>query len=273
MTAHTPPSFEDNSLSKADRRRLRRASKQAKDTSPSAVEPRNEKQAALLAHYQEGHSVFALGAAGTGKTYLSARTAARMLIDGKVEKIIIARVTVSEKKHQLGFLPGKLEQKLGPWLTPILDALKCEMSAAQIDTLRQQGQIEFASFEHMRGRTFQNAFVILDEAQNASFNDLRLFLTRIGTDSIVAVCGDLDQYDVEDSGLADVVCMGLDNDVPMEVVIFDENDVVRSEFARHWVRAFKNVDIAKNRDRTAGIVDRLSGYDVGLPTFIRGEVA
>jgi phosphate starvation-inducible PhoH-like protein len=183
--------------------------------------------------------VFAIGPAGTGKTYIPSRMAARKLKAREIEKIYIARPTVSHKRHQQGFLPGKLEQKLAPWLVPLLEAIKDEVNPKTLDDWMNTKQVEFLSFEHLRGRTLRDCWVILDEAQNCTLGDLKLFLTRKGENSVYVVTGDIDQVDIEDSGLGPIVQMIDQYDLTPDIIEFDETEVVRSEDAKEWVQAFK----------------------------------
>lgn len=224
---------------KAEARRQRKAQHQSKGHSVGPLKAKTQRQAEYISLLNAGKDVFAVGGAGTGKTYIAARFAARALMEGKVEKIIVCRVTVSKSKHALGFLPGKLEQKLAPWLIPVIDGIRAEVSGQTLDQWRQNGQFEIASFEHMRGRTFSNAWVLLDEAQNADRGDLAMFLTRIGEGSQVVVTGDLDQVDIPDSGLERILDICEDEDIPMAIVEFEAGDVVRSELAKRWVQALK----------------------------------
>lgn len=231
---------------KAAARAARRAEKnKARGGFSSPLMPRTPRQREYFEALWARESVFAVGPAGSGKTYGPARVAARALLDQKIEKIIVARVTVADKKHALGFLPGKLNDKLKPWLTPVLDGIRAEVGSHTLDQWIQDGRVEIASFEHMRGRTFQKAFILLDEAQNASYLDLKLFLTRIGEESQVIVTGDLDQIDVSDSGLLRVIDLCRKYHGPLRVVEFGEEDVVRSQFTKEWVRIF-------NADKKAG---------------------
>lgn len=226
---------------KAAARQKRKAEKVEK-TEPGRAKPlvaKTEKQARYLAALRSGDSAFAVGGAGTGKTYVASRIAAQKLVRGEIEKIVICRVSVSKAKHKNGFLPGKLDQKLAPWMVPVMDGLRAEVSAKQIETWTAEGRFEIASFEHMRGRTFSDAFVILDEAQNCDLGDLRMFLTRIGMNSQVVVTGDMDQIDIEDSGLAEVLDMVEKDDLPMHIIEFGSGDVVRSQFAKAFVQAFE----------------------------------
>lgn len=225
---------------KSQARAERRAQKSAKvGHAGGPITAKSANQHSYISKLLRNESVFGVGPAGVGKTYLPARIAARKLMEGKISKIVITRVTVSAPKHALGFLPGKLEQKLAPWLIPVFDGLKAEVSAVTLDKWRAEGKVELCAFEHLRGRTFRDCVVILDEAQNASLADLKLLLTRIGENCQVVVTGDLDQIDVRDSGLLEVVQIAETHDVPMSVVRFHENDVVRSEFTKAWVSAFR----------------------------------
>ena len=225
--------------SKSEKRQARRAEQAAKNAAHvvKPLVPLNETQADYISDLRDGEDVMALGPAGTGKTYIAGRFAARALIDGKVEKIIVSRVTVSDRRHSLGFLPGNSDAKMGPWIQPVIDGIRAEVSGATLDKWKAEGKFVIVPFEHMRGRTFKDAFVILDEAQNATLEDLKLFLTRAGTQSQVVIAGDPDQSDIPDSGLnlaADLA----DRFQIMSIIEFTEDDVVRSEFAAKWVRAF-----------------------------------
>jgi len=223
---------------KASRRRARTEQKAPSQHSTEPLHAKNANQADYIKALQDSDQVFGIGPAGTGKTYLAARIAIRKVISGDRDGIKIARPTVAKKKHQQGFLPGKLDAKLEPWLVPIMQGFKAECSQGTIDKLRADGRIEFLSFEHMRGRSFEGCVVMLDEAQNADLSDLKLFLTRVGERTQVIVSGDLDQVDIPDSGLETILDLIEDHDIPAEVVEFDEHDVVRSAIAKHWVRAF-----------------------------------
>lgn len=231
--------------SKAQRRAERRANRTAQREAEAKVKPvkaLNASQADYLEALNSSNQVFGVGSAGTGKTFLAAHHAASLLVAEKVERIIVARPAVSKKKHQQGFQPGKSDEKIAPWMVPVMDGLRAATSPAVVERLKREGKIEFVPFEFMRGRTFYRAAVILDEAQNCDLDDLRLFLTRIGEDSHVVVCGDPDQPDIPDSGLERVLEMIEENDISAEIVEFDPEDVVRSKLAKEWVRAFDRED-------------------------------
>lgn len=230
-------------LSKSQARKARREKKKLTSdgsTGNAPLSAKTETQRDYIDRLNADESVFGIGPAGTGKTYIPARIAARKLLDQKISKIIISRITVApDQRHAQGFLPGKLEEKLAPWMIPVIDGLKAEVSGSTIDKWKMEKKIEFASFEQLRGRTFTDAVVILDEAQNATYKDLKLFLTRIGEDCQVVVTGDIEQIDTRDSGLLRILQMAEDYAVPMGIVRFGLEDVVRSAFVKAWVAAFQ----------------------------------
>lgn len=224
-------------LTKAQARHARRAeakaSKQQKVAKPLVA--KNENQQDYIDILREGESVIALGPAGTGKTYLPARIAAQRMLSGQIEKIIVTRVTVSAQRHAIGFLPGNIDAKMKPWLTPVIEGICAEVSKNTLENWRANGQFEIVPFEYMRGRTFDNACVILDEAQNACFADLKLFVTRTGVDTQVIIAGDPGQIDIPNSGLEDITTIAEEEEI-VDTIEFTEDDVVRSEQAKKWVK-------------------------------------
>lgn len=246
----TPSSELDKFLTRRERKQLRK--KGVRNSSPqmdikSGYKPLVAKtvtQADYIDSLEHSTQIFAVGPPGTGKTYIPARVAARKLKQKVIEKIYIARPTVSAKRHQQGFLPGKLDQKLAPWVVPIFDAIKDEVNPKTLEDWQKNGQVEIISFEHLRGRTLKDCFVILDEAQLCTFADLKLFLTRKGENSVYVVTGDMDQTEDEvipDSGLHHIIDMIERYDLSPDIIEFDESEVVRSEDAKEWVQAFKRV--------------------------------
>jgi phosphate starvation-inducible PhoH-like protein len=171
--------------------------------------------------------VFAIGAAGTGKTYLAVAKAVEALESGAASRIVLSRPAV-EAGESLGFLPGDMEEKLSPYLRPLYDALIDRLSAKRLKALMAEGVIEIAPIAYMRGRTLNNAYVVIDEAQNCTYGQLKMLLTRLGWSSSMVVTGDPAQTDLLSglSGLMDVASKldGLDN---VEVVRFSREDVVR----------------------------------------------
>lgn len=183
--------------------------------------------------------VFGLGPAGTGKTFLAVAKAVSMMLEGKVDKIILTRPAV-EAGENLGFLPGDLKEKIDPYLRPLYDALYDMLPADQVDKKLELGEIEIAPLAYMRGRTLSHAVVILDEAQNTTPMQMKMFLTRLGEGSRMVINGDLSQTDLPrgvQSGLADAiaVCRSIDE---IKVIEFTEKDVVRHGLVSKIVKAY-----------------------------------
>ena len=176
--------------------------------------------------------------AGTGKTYIAATRAAQLFSENRVEKIILTRPNVPAGRS-LGFFPGTLEEKVAPWVVPFVDVLNEHLGEDVVDIALKKQNIQIVPFEVMRGRTFKNAFVILDEAQNASPTELKMFLTRIGENSQTILNGDILQHDLRgDSGLAVVIDIVQKQKLPVPVIEFSMEDIVRSDACAMWVKAF-----------------------------------
>lgn len=183
--------------------------------------------------------VFAIGPAGTGKTYIATVLATQMYLIRQVSKIIITRPTVGADNEQIGFLPGDMKQKMAPWVVPIVEVIQNIVGKAMMEEMLRNGDLEIAPFAFMRGRTFNDAFVILDEAQNCSIPQIELFLTRIGEGAKVVVSGDVNQTDLgKKSGLTVAVKLIRENNIPAELIEFKSEDVVRSHLCKAWVEAF-----------------------------------
>lgn len=203
------------------------------------IGPRSPVQAAYLRALRDHDLVFALGPAGTGKTYLAVAQAVAMLIEGRVERIVLSRPAV-EAGENLGFLPGDLREKIDPYLRPLYDALHDMMPGEKVRRYLEAGDIEVAPLAFMRGRTLSNAYVILDEAQNTSPVQMKMCLTRLGENSRMAVTGDLSQIDLPKgmrSGLDDAVNR-LKDVKGVTTVIFSEVDVVRHGLVTRIIRAY-----------------------------------
>lgn len=187
--------------------------------------------------------IFALGPAGTGKTYLAVAQAVAQLVAGSVDRLILSRPAV-EAGERLGFLPGDMREKVDPFLRPLYDALYDMLPSEQVERRIASGEIEIAPIAFMRGRTLANAFVILDEAQNTTPMQMKMFLTRFGEGSRMVVCGDPNQVDLPDpanSGLADAVrrLEGIDG---LAVQRFSTRDVVRHPIVGRIVHAYEGSD-------------------------------
>jgi phosphate starvation-inducible PhoH-like protein len=190
--------------------------------------------------------VFGVGPAGTGKTYLAMALAVRALLEKQVKRIILARPAV-EAGERLGFLPGSMEEKVSPYLRPLYDALHDMMDFEKADQLVARGLIEVAPIAFMRGRTLNDAFVILDEAQNTTGEQMKMFLTRLGFDSKAVVTGDITQIDLPDSrrsGLTEAIEL-LSNVDGIAFRYFTDVDVVRHPLVQKIVRAYELANQAK----------------------------
>ncbi len=211
------------------------------------ISPRSSLQATYLRSIDSNELVFGIGPAGTGKTYLAVAKAVEALITGEVDRIILSRPAV-EAGEQLGFLPGDMQEKVDPYLRPIYDALYDMLPDDQVEKRMEKGEIEIAPLAFMRGRTLSNAFVILDEAQNTTAVQMKMFLTRLGEGSRMVVTGDLSQVDLPHgvrSGLRDAL-ETLDNVKGVDAIRFSEKDVVRHRLVKRIVDAYDKVE--KSRD-------------------------
>lgn len=191
------------------------------------IKPKSSGQAALIEAIDRSNLVMALGPAGTGKTYLAIAKAVEALEAGKVGRIVLSRPAV-EAGESLGYLPGDMEDKLAPYLRPLYDALSDRLSMKRVRALMSEGLIEIAPVGYMRGRTLNNAFVVIDEAQNCTYVQLKMLLTRLGWHSTMVVTGDPNQSDLlpELSGLASVSAR-LEAVGNIAVVRLADTDIVR----------------------------------------------
>jgi phosphate starvation-inducible PhoH-like protein len=217
------------------------------------VRPRSPNQALYLKALRDFEMVFALGPAGTGKTYLAVATAVEMLSAGRTDRIVLSRPAV-EAGERLGFLPGDLREKIDPYLRPLYDALYDVMPGEQVMKRLANGEIEVAPLAFMRGRTLSNAFVIVDEAQNTTAMQMKMLLTRLGENSRMVVTGDLTQIDLpagQRSGLTDAIATiaGIDG---LAVVEFGAEDVVRHHLVARIVEAYDARDRAATATQTSG---------------------
>ena len=210
-------------------------------TRRGAVGPRSPGQLAYMEALQRHEMVFALGPAGTGKTYLAVAQAVAMLMAGRVERIVLCRPAV-EAGERLGFLPGDLREKVDPYLRPLYDSLEDLLDDAVVARYLERGTIEVAPLAYMRGRTLNDAFIILDEAQNASGDQLKMFLTRLGAGSRMVINGDVTQIDLPSgarSGLREAARrIGAIDEVG--VVELNESDVVRHPLVAKIIKAYAN---------------------------------
>ncbi|MBV1913163.1 MAG: PhoH family protein [Cycloclasticus sp.] len=186
----------------------------------------------------ENDMVCVMGPAGTGKTYIAATLASRMYFDGEINKIVLTRPNVSASES-LGFFPGTLTEKMAPWVAPFTDVIRQQLGEGTYDTMLKNGNLEIAPFETMRGRSFNDAFVILDEAQNTSPKEMEMFVTRVGDNSRVIINGDIMQSDIMGSnGLHKVLQLINKLSLPVPIIEFHVEDIVRSPLCKMWIEAF-----------------------------------
>lgn len=209
-------------------------------TRRKTIQPRSPTQVRYMQHLHKSDMIFALGPAGTGKTYLAVAQAVHELISGGVDRIILSRPAV-EAGERLGFLPGDMREKVDPYLRPLYDALNDMLPPEQVERRLASGEIEVAPLAFMRGRTLSDAFVILDEAQNTTPMQMKMFLTRFGQRCRMVICGDPSQVDLpptQRSGLADAV-ERLDGIDGIAVLRFDPKEVVRHPLVGRIVDAYE----------------------------------
>ena len=215
-------------------------------TRKKLIEPRTEAQKAYVRSLYENELAFGIGPAGTGKTYLAVAVGVNMFINGLVDKIILSRPAV-EAGEKLGFLPGAMEDKVDPYMQPLYDALQDFLPGKQLARLREEKIIEIAPLAFMRGRTLSNAFVVLDEAQNATSMQMKMFLTRLGEGSRMVITGDRTQIDLPrgmPSGLAEAE--KLLKDIPkISFNYFTSKDVVRHPLVAAIIEAYEAADNAQ----------------------------
>ncbi len=216
-------------------------------TRKKTIVPRSTVQTTYMESLGRDDMIFALGPAGTGKTYLAVAQAVSQLITGSVDRLILSRPAV-EAGEQLGFLPGDMKEKVDPYLRPLYDALYDMLPTEQVERRIASGEIEIAPLAFMRGRTLNDAFIILDEAQNTTPLQMKMFLTRFGMRSRMVICGDPHQVDLPDptkSGLADAVGR-LERVKGIAVVRFTSADVVRHPLVGRIVDAYEGPNAVRD---------------------------
>lgn len=210
------------------------------DTTKSRIElvPRNGNQGAYIKALDESNQVIVFGPAGTGKTYVVSTYAANAYHMKDIDKIVITRPHVAVGKD-IGYLPGTLEEKSAPWALPVLDVLERKLGKGVVETALKNGNIEVAPLALMRGRSFDNTFVICDEAQNISLPELKMLVTRIGEGSKLVLNGDIQQSDLKEAdGLSKIVHLTKKHMLPIPIIEFGVDDIVRSDICRLWITTF-----------------------------------
>lgn len=215
--------------------------KNAKEESASRIvelKALTDNQATYLKALRFSNQVIVTGCAGTGKTYMAATHAANLYADNKIDKIVITRPIVPVGRD-LGYFKGDLKEKYAPWAAPVMDVLVAQLGAGVVESGLNHGNIEAAPLATMRGRSFNNAFMLLDEAQNTTLQEFKMFLTRIGKNTSVVINGDLLQSDLESgSGLSYIINMAKKYNMDIPVIEFGIEDIVRSDICKQWIIAF-----------------------------------
>ncbi|MFZ5475712.1 MAG: PhoH family protein [Myxococcota bacterium] len=221
-------------------------------TRKRAIYPRTPRQREYVRAFQDNDIVFGIGPAGTGKTYLAMAIAVAALLKDEVRRIVLCRPAV-EAGEKLGFLPGDLAEKVNPYLRPLYDALYDMVDEDRAARLIQKGAVEVAPLAFMRGRTLNHSFIILDEAQNATTEQMKMFLTRLGNDSRAAITGDVTQVDLPRhtrSGLVEAlrICEGIEG---VGMIRFQDDDIVRHPLVSEIVRAYDRDAARQESEREA----------------------
>ena len=223
---------------KSTRTRRKTNYKGATKKKTSGLVPRTENQKALIDALKTSSQVFILGPAGTGKTYVTATYAADLYTLKEIDKIVITRPHVAVGK-ELGFLKGDLQEKTMPWALPVLDVLEKHLGKGTVETGIKNGNIEMAPLALMRGRSFDNAFIIVDESQNITTHELKMLLTRVGEGSTIVLNGDTQQSDLKEAdGLSKVIHLAKKYMLPVPIIEFGLTDIVRSDICAEWVKVF-----------------------------------
>ncbi len=238
------------------------------------VQPKSLNQRRYLEMIENNDMVFGIGPAGTGKTYLAVAMAVSGLLAKKFNRIILARPAV-EAGERLGFLPGTLQEKVDPYLRPLYDALYDLMDQEKVDKFLEKNVIEIAPIAFMRGRTLNDAFIIMDEAQNTTSEQMKMFVTRLGNNSKAVITGDVTQIDLPNakrSGLVEAVNIlnGVDG---IGFVHFDEGDVVRHHLVQRIIRAYDDHKERMSRQMELDLEAKVEGANMAKGKVSRSGMA
>ena len=206
-------------------------------TNRAPLQAKTEGQLSLIRAINSSSQVIVTGPAGTGKSFIPASLAADWLAESKVEKIVLCRPIVSVGKS-MGYLPGDQDEKMQPWMIPLIEPLQQRLGKGFVEYCLKSGKIEVAPIETMRGRTFKDAFVIVDEAQNLSLHELKMLVTRVGENTQLVIDGDIAQTDLNNSGLADLIHLSKMYNIDCVAVTLGLEDIVRSGIVKQWLTAF-----------------------------------
>ncbi len=228
------------------------------------VQPRSVNQRCYVEAIEQNDMTFGIGPAGTGKTYLAVAMAASALLAKKVARIILVRPAV-EAGERLGFLPGSLQEKIDPYLRPLYDALYELLEPERVDKMIEKNIIEMAPLAFMRGRTLNDAFIIMDEAQNTTSEQMKMFLTRLGSNSKAVITGDVTQIDLPNprrSGLVEAISI-LSGTDGIKFIHFEDGDVVRHHLVQRIIRAYDH--FGRSEQLPLGMGDKSSAAQSGKP--------
>lgn len=231
--------IDDNEPPKKQTRTRRKTTyKGASNKKTSGLVPKTDNQKALIEALKTSSQVFILGPAGTGKTYVTATYASDLYTLKEIDKIVITRPHVAVGK-ELGFLKGDLHEKTMPWALPVLDVLEKHLGKGAVETGIKNGNIEMAPLALMRGRSFDNAFIIVDETQNITTHELKMLLTRVGEGTTIVLNGDVQQSDLKEAdGLSKVIHLAKKHMLPVPIIEFGLDDIIRSDICAQWVKVF-----------------------------------
>jgi len=231
--------IDDNEPPKKQTRTRRKTTyKGASNKKTSGLVPKTDNQKALIEALKTSTQVFILGPAGTGKTYVTATYASDLYTLKEIDKIVITRPHVAVGK-ELGFLKGDLHEKTMPWALPVLDVLEKHLGKGAVETGIKNGNIEMAPLALMRGRSFDNAFIIVDETQNITTHELKMLLTRVGEGTTIVLNGDVQQSDLKEAdGLSKVIHLAKKHMLPVPIIEFGLDDIIRSDICAQWVKVF-----------------------------------
>jgi len=205
---------------------------------PIHLIPKNEKQQEYLDALKSSDQVIVFGPAGTGKTYCVATFAANQYHLKNVNKIVITRPHVAVGRD-IGYLPGTLEEKSAPWALPVIDILERHLTKGVVETALKNGNIEVAPLALMRGRSFEDTFVIVDETQNITLPEVKMLVTRIGQGSKLVLNGDIQQSDLKEAdGLSKITHYAKKHMLPIPIIEFGVDDIIRSDICRQWIKVF-----------------------------------
>jgi phosphate starvation-inducible PhoH-like protein len=223
---------------KPTRTRRKTNYKNAENKRVSGLVAKTDRQKDLIEALRSSSQVLILGPAGTGKTYVTATFAADLYVTKQIDKIVITRPHVAVGKD-LGFLPGTLEEKTYPWALPVLDVLTKHLGKGTVDTAIKNGNIEMAPLALMRGRSFDDSFIIVDETQNITTHELKMLLTRVGENSKIVLNGDAQQSDLKEAdGLSKIIHLAKKHMLPVPIIEFGIEDIIRSDICAEWVKIF-----------------------------------